>query len=80
MQKNKIRVPSIEVYTDGSYISDDKCGYGIYYGNNVLPSVSRKFKGGEPSNNRAELQAILHPVYNRVGRWLGKEQLENSTK
>ena len=53
----KIRVSQIEVYTDGSFTPPNKCGYGIYYGN-ILPSISRKFKGTEPSNNRAELQAI----------------------
>ncbi len=53
----KINDIKVEAYTDGSYINDSKCGYGIYYANDILPNVSRKYKG-MPTNNRAELHAI----------------------
>lgn len=62
----KKTIDQIKVYTDGSCIRKKNeldetillCGYGIYYPNKELPNVSRPFKNGEPTNNRAELQAI----------------------
>lgn len=62
----KKTIDNIHIYTDGSCTRKVnkrketvlKAGYGIYYPNNELPNVSRPFTTGEPTNNRAELQAI----------------------
>src|SRR5947207_15560019 len=62
----KKMVDQIIVYTDGSCVRKNNgsgetillCGYGVYFPNKELPNVSRPFQTGEPTNNRAELQAI----------------------
>jgi ribonuclease HI len=69
-------------FTDGSFIKKKAisggeriyCGYGIYFPNRELPNVSRPFKRGKRSNQRAELFAIYVALilikknfaYNRV--------------
>jgi ribonuclease HI len=61
----KKRIDEIIVYTDGSLIRKKdngnyilQSGYGIYFPNNEIENISRPFKDGIPTNNRAELKAI----------------------
>jgi ribonuclease HI len=52
---------SVSVYTDGSLIKKKNivnCGYGIYFPNNELKNISKKFMIEPITNNRAELYAI----------------------
>ena len=51
---------TIEVFTDGSCIKNGNIlgGYGIYFPNNELKSISRKFTHEPITNQRAELYAI----------------------
>lgn len=51
----------IDIFTDGSYKKTQngaKCGYGIYFPNKEFPNISRPFKRGKKTNQRAELFAI----------------------
>lgn len=66
------QTPVVEVYTDGASKNNQgarygasSAGYGVFYG----PNDSRNFSGrvsGEQTNNRGELQAINHALYNAV--------------
>lgn len=53
---------TVEVFTDGSCIKNGKtcakAGYGIYFPNKELPSISRNFTHSPITNQRAELFAI----------------------
>jgi len=56
---------SIEVYTDGSLRRTKNgviCGYGIYFPNDEIENVSKKFTLEPITNNRAELFAILQAI------------------
>ena len=49
-------------YTDGSFKKTKdgpKCGYGVYFGKDDSRNISRPFTYDNPTNNRAELLAIL---------------------
>lgn len=52
----------ITAFTDGSCIRKNNnviyCGYGIYFPNNEIKNVGRKFKYNPLTNQRAELYAI----------------------
>lgn len=82
MDDKKI-IDEIMVYTDGSLSRKKEkdgnitvyCGYGILYPNGELPNVSRIFKNGEPTNNRAELQAIYVALIQ-----IGKKYIYNKIK
>lgn len=73
---NKNNKDYIDIFTDGSYKYDKKtkieyCGYGIYFPNEEFSNVSRSFKHGEKTNNRAELYAIykcLKIVYKNIDK------------
>jgi ribonuclease HI len=55
----------INAYTDGSLRRTKQgiiCGYGIYFPNNELPNVSKKFTLEPITNNRAELYAIYQAI------------------
>jgi ribonuclease HI len=54
----KTKLDSIEAYTDGSYLKNGKCGYGVYFPNGELDNISEKLVLKEKTNNRAELYAI----------------------
>lgn len=60
MSKNVI------IFTDGSCIKKPnekpKCGYGIHFPNKEFDDVSRPFKHGELTNQRAELHAIYKGI------------------
>jgi ribonuclease HI len=61
MQNNKFFVDEVIVFTDGSYIkrgNNEYCGYAVYFPNKELPNISRPFKRGKKTNQRAELFAI----------------------
>jgi len=49
---------SMDIFTDGSYMGEDKCGYGIYFPNAEYKNISKKFTKPPLTNNRAELYAI----------------------
>ncbi|AYV84608.1 MAG: ribonuclease H [Hyperionvirus sp.] len=56
-------VGEISVFTDGSFMKhggdeSDLAGYGIYFPNKELPDISRPFRRGKKTNQRAELFAI----------------------
>ena len=53
------------VWTDGSCKKKGdtiKSGYGIYFGDNDKRNMSERFKLNNPTNNRAELYAILECI------------------
>jgi len=55
----------IKVFTDWSYTKNKtsvKCGYGIYFPNNELANISKKFNKPPITNNRAELYAIYKAI------------------
>jgi ribonuclease HI len=63
--KNKKLSDKIIIYTDGACsnnhqkdLSKRKAGYGVFYGTNDKRNISERLKG-VPTNNRAELQAII---------------------
>lgn len=61
--KHKKKIGEIMVFTDGSFMKrhngeDDLAGYGIYFPNGELQNISRPFKRGKKTNQRAELFAI----------------------
>ena len=63
-KKQEINVPKgyYIVYTDGSckkLENNIKAGYGIYFGKNDSRNCSKRFNLENPTNNRAELLAIL---------------------
>ena len=67
-EKRKRNPSRTVIYTDGSCLGNNlkdvtkrKAGYGIYYGENDERNVSAKLKG-LPTNNRAELMAIIHAL------------------
>ena len=60
------------IYTDGSCTGNNikdktkrKAGYGIWYGKDDPRNVSKKLLG-DPTNNRAELMAIIVALENNV--------------
>lgn len=58
---DKSFVDEIIVFTDGSFSKKSGkilCGYGVYFPNGELPNISRPFKRGNKTNQRAELFAI----------------------
>lgn len=79
---SKKKVDTVNVFTDGSFIKKKTqegnynvyCGYGVYFPNKELSNISRQFKRGKKSNQRAELFAIYvalivikkNLVYNKV--------------
>lgn len=66
MLNRKKKCDIVNVFTDGSFIKKKTtsgneliyCGYGIYFPNKELPNISRPFKTGNLTNQRAELFAI----------------------
>ena len=48
----------IIVYTDGSCMKGNKCGYGIHFAGGEMKDLSRKFTHKPLTNQRAELYAI----------------------
>ncbi|KAI1337255.1 ribonuclease H [Xylariaceae sp. FL0016] len=56
----------LHVYTDGASRGNGKAGatagFGIYFGENDDRNVSERLEGGEQTNNRAELTAILRAL------------------
>ncbi|WBW72405.1 ribonuclease H Rnh1 [Schizosaccharomyces osmophilus] len=59
------------VYTDGSSLGNGKhgaaAGYGVYFGPGDPRNHSERLLAGEQTNNRAELQAIIHALENTSG-------------
>lgn len=63
--KTKKNVDTVIVYTDGSCMKKKdgiKCGYGVYFPNNELPNISKKFTKMPLTNQRAELYAIYKAI------------------
>ncbi len=54
---------TISVFTDGSSINNGKSnakgGYGVWFSNNDIRNVSEHLLEDSPTNNKAELQAII---------------------
>jgi ribonuclease HI len=61
----KLIVDTIVVYTDGSYKKTKNgilCGYGIYFPNEEIKNISKKFTKKPLTNQRAELYAIYKAI------------------
>lgn len=55
----------IIAYTDGSFIRNKNgimAGYGVYFPNQEIKNISKHLKDANPTNNRAELQAIYKAI------------------
>ncbi|KAI0479047.1 ribonuclease H-like protein [Xylariaceae sp. FL0804] len=56
----------LEVYTDGASRGNGRAGavagYGVFFGEGDERNVSERLRDGEPTNNRAELTAILRTL------------------
>ena len=62
-------IDKIIAYTDGSLMRKKNgtktnilCGYGVYFPNQEIKNISKKLKDKNPTNNRAELQAIYKAI------------------
>lgn len=63
--KNKKIVDVVVVYTDGSCMKGKggpRCGYGVYFPNEELSNMSKKFTNAPLTNQRAELYAIYKAI------------------
>jgi ribonuclease HI len=61
----KLIVDTIVVFTDGSYKKTKNgilCGYGIYFPNEEIKNISKKFTKKPLTNQRAELYAIYKAI------------------
>ena len=61
----KPQINNITVFTDGSCIKTSNkilCGYGVYFPNNELKNISKKFTIEPLTNQRTELYAIYKAI------------------
>ena len=78
-KKEKKYVDIVVVYTDGSFIKNKggvKCGYGVYFPNNEISNISKKFTKAPLTNQRAELYAIYKAI-KKVSKKLKFNKLES---
>ncbi|EPX72527.1 ribonuclease H Rnh1 [Schizosaccharomyces octosporus yFS286] len=70
LKRTSVSNPEI-VYTDGSSLGNGKhgavAGCGVYFGPGDPRNLSERLLTGEQTNNRAELQAIIHALENTSG-------------
>ena len=60
------KTKKMHIYTDGSCINNGRpnaqAGYGVYFGKDDERNISEPLDSGKPTNNRAELKAIIEAV------------------
>ena len=60
------KLKKMHIYTDGSCLNNGKpnamAGYGVYFGKDDKRNISLPLTNGKPTNNRAELKAIIEAI------------------
>lgn len=66
LKKSEQQNSIINIYTDGSCLANGRknaaAGIGVFFGDNDPRNISERFKMGKPSNQRAELYAVVRAL------------------